>query len=708
MPCILHVLRDGAACWLPTTPADVIVVRMHRVARLAGVAGRGLPAGSGLPSSASRRATGFAVAGLSLLMAARLSDNVISGLPGEVPFTVALFAIPLLYALGRGRRFLTRYRWQALAVQAVLTWVPFAVFGGQWQVGIGGLLAALVLLNVPGRKSWLLAAAPLAAEVAVRTAVTGLPVTPTWFALLYVVTYYLDDALLPFGILRLTQIIGEVEDARRQAADLAVAGERLRAAQSLQASVGQRLAGIATQAAAARHALARDGAAARAQMAAAGIAAREAVARARALAASDSGLDRREPAAVAPAGVVIGARLAWAVLVAVLTGFTVENIGYVFQLHYGAGLTAFAVGDTALAAALQLHHSRAARNGRRPRAWPLTLALQAILVYALVWPFVWAYIGSIGPFLAGSILLLVPGRWRWAGYAAVVASYPVLNTALPLRGSGVLASQRIPATLFWAATTAGVGLMVYALSRVAGLARQLEGLRGELARMAAVRERLRVARDVHDLLGLGLSAIALKADLIGALIGRDDARAAAELDEMSRICAAARADIRLVTGEGARLSLRDELTAATQFLTSAGLAVSADIPCGSLPAAADEVLAPVVREAVTNILRHSRATVCTVELTAGEGSLRLRVANDGVMPSPGDRGCGLANLTGRVRSAGGWLESHSADGLFELTAHVPLGQPGIDDPLPLGHRADRSDQLAGRAVLEQVAGYSGT
>ncbi len=684
---------------MPPVLAGAIVVHMYRFA------------GSGVASSAQRRAAGFTVGGMSLLLAARVSDNVTSGTSGEVPFTVALFAIPLLYAFARGRTFLHRYRWQALAVQAVLTWLPFALFGKQWQVGIGGLLATLVLLTVPGRKSWLLAAALLAAEVTVRTAVTGLPVTPTWFALLYIVSYYVDDALLSFGMLRLTQILGEVEHARRQAADLAVARERLRAAQSLQAAVGERLAGVAAQAELARRSLPRDGAAARGAMAAAGIAAREAVARARALAADDSALDRREPIA-APAGVAIGGRLAWAVLVGVLTMFAVENSGYTLQAKYSAGLTAVAISAMALAFALQLYHSGAARNGRRPRAWPVTLTLQAVLVYAFLFPFVWAYIGFTGPFLAGSMLLLVPGSWRWAGYAAVSVSYPVLYTVLSLRGNIVPASQQIPLTLMTAAITAGVGLMVYGLSRLAGLARQLEELRGELARIAAVRERLRVARDVHDLLGLGLSAIALKADLIGALIGRDDTRAVAELDEMSRICAAARADIRQVTGEGGRLSLHGELTAATQILTSAGLTVSADIPNGPLPAAAGDVLAPVLREAVTNILRHSKATACTVEVTAGEQALRLRITNNGVPAPPegqpaGSGGRGLANLTARVRSAGGWLESRSAGGLFELTAHVPLAQPGVHEPLAVGDRADRGDQLAGGAVLEQVAGYSG-
>src|SRR5262249_61761434 len=99
---------------------------------------------------------------------------------------------------------------------------------------------------------------------------------------------------------------------------------------------------------------------------------------------------------------------------------------------------------------------------------------------------------------------------------------------------------------------------------------QLEVLRGELARTAVLDERLRVARDTHDLLGLGLSAIALKADLINRLIGRDDAGARAEMGELARTCAAARADMRLVTGEARDLPLEAELAAARKLLASAG------------------------------------------------------------------------------------------------------------------------------------------
>jgi two-component system sensor histidine kinase DesK len=254
----------------------------------------------------------------------------------------------------------------------------------------------------------------------------------------------------------------------------------------------------------------------------------------------------------------------------------------------------------------------------------------------------------------------------------VVASSSVLYAALPSHDLPALIGPRPFYALFFAAITAEIGLLVYGLSRLAGLARQMEGLQGELARMAAVQERLRVARDVHDLLGLGLSAVALKADLIGALIGRDDARAAAEIGEMGRICAAARADIRLVTGQGRRLSLPAELASAREILASAGIEVRADISDGPLPEAADEVLGPVLREAVTNILRHSAARTCLIELTADGGALRLHVANDGAPQQPaaglltsGGGGRGLANLNARVRAAGGQLASRLADGQFD-------------------------------------------
>jgi len=196
--------------------------------------------------------------------------------------------------------------------------------------------------------------------------------------------------------------------------------------------------------------------------------------------------------------------------------------------------------------------------------------------------------------------------------------------------------------------------MVYGLSQLAWQARELEGRRDQLARMAA----LRVARDVHDLLGLGISA---------------------ELGELSRICATAKTEIRQVTGEGGLMSVDRELQAAGQILASAGGQVRADAACGPLPGAADAVLAPVLREAVANILRHSTARTCTIELTTAASGARLVISNDGVTPerqtglsAGAGRGRGLANMRARVQAAGGQLSSGQTGQRFSVTAQIPL------------------------------------
>jgi two-component system, NarL family, sensor histidine kinase DesK len=390
----------------------------------------------GSAGEAARRATALAVAALGLTLAGRMFSVLFAGAPGQVPFTLALFVLPLLCAFPGAGRLLERYRWPVLAAQAVLTWMPLALFGSHWQLGIDGLLAGLVLLIVPGRMSWLLAGGLLAADVVVRATVTGLPYAPTWFGVVTVVTYYTDDALILFGMVRLAQIVGDVEAARSRAAQLAAARERLEAARSLQAAVGQRLATITAKATAARRVLSEDAARAQADIAAAGTTARNAVAQARAMTAWDRPLPRHEQPATALEHSVIGGRLAWAVLVAMLSMYSVDGIASTVWSHYGVRLLTLAAGDIVLTSALQLYHSGAARHGGRPRAWPLTLGLQAVLVYAFLFPFVAAYVGGLGGFLAGSALLLVPGRWRWAAYAAVVASWSALMAVLPLPGMG--------------------------------------------------------------------------------------------------------------------------------------------------------------------------------------------------------------------------------------------------------------------------------
>ena len=202
-------------------------------------------------------------------------------------------------------------------------------------------------------------------------------------------------------------------------------------------------------------------------------------------------------------------------------------------------------------------------------------------------------------FLAGSVLLLVPGPLALVAFAGVIASVPALLAVKPV--PGLTGPIDISVAVYLTCAAAVLGLLVYGLTRLAQLAVQLEALRGGLAQKAVLDERLRVARDTHDLLGLGLSAIALKADLINRLLGRDDARARTEIGELARICATARADVRLVIGEARDLPLEAELEAAREVLASAGVNVRISITATPAPDAAAAVLVPVLREGVTNI-----------------------------------------------------------------------------------------------------------
>ena len=642
--------------------------------------------------SAVRPANWFAMVMLGLVAADRVTDNVESLHYPELPFTVALFVLPVLYVYPRTRPLLARYAWAVLAAQAVLTWVPLAIFGSQWQWGIGGLLAALVLLLVPGRRAWALAGLLLSAEFAARAALGGYHfgfAAPGWFNQMSAVLYYVDDCVALFAPVRLAQLVEEIEDARDLLAEAAVSAERLQVARSLQAAVGERIALVTSCAAQARQDLNRDQANARNRIEAAGAAARDAAVRMRALSTGRLDPSRSGSAVTSPVRSVMGARLAWTVLVLTLCAYSAEGVGEAAVFHYGMRLMVFVFADTVLCVALLLYHVRFARDGVKPRGWPLTLTMQALLAFAFALPFVAAFTGFAGMFLASSVLLLLPRWWRWAGFAVAIACYSVLLNVLPALHAVVVGSSPVVSAIFnTVALTATVGLLVYGLTWLAGLAVRLEGLQAELARTAVLRERLRVARDVHDLLGLGLATAALKADLVGRLIGHDDARADAEIEAMARVCAATRADIRLVTGDG-QLSLAAELDADRDILASAGIDVTALLPGGTLPGAADVVLAPVLREAVTNVLRHSTATACVIEVVPGDAeTVWLRVRNDGVPDEPSGTGTGrgLANLSSRVRAAGGQLTCEQAEGWYSLAAGIPVpgwaarGQPPYSQP----------------------------
>ena len=232
-------------------------------------------------------------------------------------------------------------------------------------------------------------------------------------------------------------------------------------------------------------------------------------------------------------------------------------------------------------------------------------------------------------------------------------------------------------------------LLVFALASMAGLTARLVTARAELARAAVVHERLRFARDLHDLFGFGLSVLVLKNELALRLLGRDAGRARAELAEGVEVARQSLAELESVAVGYRAMTVDAEARTARTVLTDAGIEVTGEVAPGPLDARTDTVLAIVLREGVTNLLRHSEARRCTLEVERTATEVRLRIANDGVRRSGETRpGMGLTSLTGRVGALGGRLTAQADGDRLHARRDVPL-QPAL-----VGRDADRVDPVA--------------
>jgi two-component system sensor histidine kinase DesK len=202
----------------------------------------------------------------------------------------------------------------------------------------------------------------------------------------------------------------------------------------------------------------------------------------------------------------------------------------------------------------------------------------------------------------------------------------------------------------------------------------------EVARLATVAERERIAGDLHDLLGHTLSVIVLKAELASKLMARDPQRAAVEIAEVERVSRDALTEVRRAVQGFRAASLADELMRARAVLQTAGITVNVEAPFSRetpvLTSATPDIehaAAMVLREAVTNVIRHAQATRCAIEAHVQDGELIVRVADDGV----GERihaGAGIESMRARAREIGAVLEHQlqaSGRGIV-VTLRAPL------------------------------------
>ena len=363
-------------------------------------------------------------------------------------------------------------------------------------------------------------------------------------------------------------------------------------------------------------------------------------------------------------------RLARGVLVTVFFGFCLVGFMRVLELEAGFGQTALSVAYMLALLLLQLFHfSRPSARLRTPLGYTALLA-QACLVYLPMLEFTQAWSGMAG-FLAGSVLLVLPPRMGWTLFGLIVVS---------MGWTQVVFTNSALDIAYIAVSTVITGLVVYGLSRLASLVVALHEAQRDLARMAVSEERLRFARDLHDLLGYSLSAITLKTELTDWLVSKDPARAKEELAEILAISRQALSDVRSVASGYRALSLDAESRSVQSVLGAAGVEVRMTISHQVLPTRISTVLATVLREGVTNVLRHSDAAQCEIVVKQVGPDVCIHVVNDGVESTSaepvGDASSGLRNLSQRVAALGGTLSAGVEQGRrFRLHASVPVGVP---------------------------------
>ncbi|WP_410875219.1 sensor histidine kinase [Nocardia sp. A7] len=266
-------------------------------------------------------------------------------------------------------------------------------------------------------------------------------------------------------------------------------------------------------------------------------------------------------------------------------------------------------------------------------------------------------VGLSAVFMA--IFAVIPfTRHKWWILIGISAATPLLVFGTPLgaglRGAVVCLFTGIFAILLTRITVWGLGIID-----------ELERTKGVEAQLQVAEERLRFSRDLHDVVGRGFSAVAVKSELAVALSRAGDTdRAVAEMEEVRTLAVESMGQMRTLVRGYRNIDLRGEVAGARSLLSAAGCELVVEGDAAKVPAAFHEVAAWVVREGTTNIVEHSAATTAT--LTLGGSGMSLR--NDRPQGAIGERS-GLRGLGERLAAVGATLDIATAGDEFALEIH---------------------------------------
>lgn len=298
------------------------------------------------------------------------------------------------------------------------------------------------------------------------------------------------------------------------------------------------------------------------------------------------------------------------------------------------------------------------------------LALVFSLTDGLAW--LWLFIGVSA--IAG---ILLPMRRAFA----VVVLLTLFSLVLTVVRQGGITGVDWWWLIAFVLLVRGIGLDMIGVARMGNAIRDLHTARRELARLAVIEERERLSRDLHDLLGQTLSVITLKSEVARGLVQEEPERCAQELAEIERVSRQMLREVRKTVAGYRQPTLANELDGARQLFEAAGVEYEVEQMPGDLPPTFDAILAWTIREGVTNVIRHSRARQCLIQLVRKQGMAEAMIINDGAQPEDQqdrrtNQGNGLAGLRERVASLGGTMEAGSLDVSgkqhFRLCVVLPL------------------------------------